>query len=219
MRPRARGRRRGGRRRLGRSRNARSPYSRISGTDGRTSWGPKLRSEKKKISREFRWIAFDLRLLQSIRELLAELHDLRRDDGATIARGRILAEVVLVVLLPAVERGERSHLRHDGSPPDPGFLDLPDDLLCHLLLFRGVREDRGAILRALVGSLSVPRGRIVDLQEGPQDVDEGNRLRVEGDLDGLRMTSGVRADGVVGRISQMSARKRTPQLLYLTATI
>src|SRR5438046_9134691 len=92
MRPRARGRRRGGRRRLGRSRNARSPYSRISGTDGRTSWGPKLRSEKKKISREFRWIAFDLWLLQSIRELLAELHDLRRDDGATIASGGILAE-------------------------------------------------------------------------------------------------------------------------------
>src|SRR5439155_19720191 len=95
-----------------RSRNARYPYCRISGTDGRTSSGRKSRSEKKKISREFRWIAFDLHLLQSIRKLLAELRELRRDDGATIARGGILAEVVLVVLLPAVERGERSDLRH-----------------------------------------------------------------------------------------------------------
>src|SRR5207245_8603457 len=145
----------------------RSPYSRIWGTDGRSSSGRKSRSEKKKIFQVFRWIAFGLRLLQSIRELLAELRDLRRNDGATIARGGILAEVVLVVLLPAVERGERSDLRHDGSPPDPGFLDLPDDLLRRLLLFRGVRDDRGAVLRVLVGSLSVQRSRIVDREEDP----------------------------------------------------
>src|SRR5207253_10183501 len=92
-------------RRLGRSRNARSPYCRISGTDGRTSSGRKSRSEKKKISREFRWIAFDLRLLQSIRKLLAELRDLRRDDGAKIGRAHVRAEVVLLVLLPAVDSG------------------------------------------------------------------------------------------------------------------
>src|SRR5207244_9772220 len=128
-RPRARGRRRGGRRRLGRSRNARSAYSRISGADGRTSSGRKSRSEKKKIAREFRWIAFDLRLLQSIRELLAELRDLRRNDGATIARGGILAEVVLVVRLPAVDRGERSGLCNDWSRLDTGLHDLTDDLL------------------------------------------------------------------------------------------
>src|SRR5437660_2094668 len=175
--PRARGRRRGGRRRLGRSRNARSPYSRISGTDGQTSSGRKSRSEKKKISREFRWIAFDLRLLQSIRKLLAELRDLRRNDGATIARGGILAEVILVVLLPAVERRERSDLRHDGSPPDPGFLDLPDDLLRRRLLFSGMGGDGGTILRSLVRPLPVQGGRIVDREEDPEEVEAGGGRR------------------------------------------
>src|SRR6267378_3693309 len=145
-------------------------------------------------------------LLQSVRELLAEFRDFRRDDGATISCGRILAEVILVVLLPAIERGERSHLRHDGSSPDPGFLDFLDDMPRRLLLLRGAGEDRGAVLRPLVRSLSILGGRLVDREEDPQDIHQGDRLWIEGDLHGLRMARCVRADGLVRRIREMTAR-------------
>src|SRR5438093_10327970 len=68
------------------------------------------------------------RLFQSVRELLAELCDLRRDDDPAIARGRVLAEVVLMVLLRSVERLQRREFRDDRPAPDSSFEYLRHDL-------------------------------------------------------------------------------------------
>src|SRR5256885_5511715 len=145
------------------------------------------------------------RLFQSVRELLAELCDLRRDDDAAIARGRVLAEVVLMVLLRSVERLQRREFRDDRPSPDSRFEDFRHDLPRGLLLLGSVVEGRRPILRPDVASLPVQLGRILDREEDPQDVRERNDVRIERDLHGLRVPCRVRADGLVRGIRESTA--------------
>src|SRR5213596_1418019 len=107
------------------------------------------------------------RLFQSVRELLAELRDLRRDDDPAIARGRVLAEVVLMVLLRSVERLQRRDFRDDRPSPDSRFEDFRHDLPRGLLLLRRIIEYRRPILRPDVAALSIQRRRVVDREEDP----------------------------------------------------
>src|SRR5262249_8495797 len=70
-----------------------------------------------------------------------------------------------------------------------------------LLLVAGV-EDRGAVVGADVVHLAVDRRRIVDLKEELKDVAERGLLRVEDDLDRLRVAAGAG----LGRIGNVPAR-------------
>src|SRR5207237_8480438 len=67
-----------------------------------------------------------LGLLQTVRKLLAELRNLRGDDDPAVPGGRILAEVVLVVFLGAVERTGRLDLGADWMPADFCLVHFPD---------------------------------------------------------------------------------------------
>src|SRR6516165_960969 len=66
-------------------------------------------------------------------------------------------------------------------------------------------EDRRAILRADIHSLSVERGRVVRGKEDVEDVAERNVGRIEGNLQHLSMASGAGADLLVGRLGYAAA--------------
>src|SRR5690606_19896050 len=67
-------------------------------------------------------------------------------------------------------------------------------------------KDCRAVLRADVRSLPVERRWIVDRKENLQQLLVGNHLRVEGDLDRLRVTGCTGADLLVGRVFYVAAR-------------
>ena len=110
-----------------------------------------------------------------------------------------------MVFLGPVERAERRDLRDDRVAPDFRPVHFRDDLLRGLLLLRRVIKDRGPILRPDVRTLTIEGRRIVDREEDAQDIDERDGLRVECDLDRLRMPRRVRAHGLVRGVCEMAA--------------
>jgi len=50
--------------------------------------------------------------------MLAELGQLRSDDGLAITLAWVLPEIALVIVLRAVKRLQGHHLGHDGRVPD-----------------------------------------------------------------------------------------------------
>src|SRR5215471_16032592 len=95
--------------------------------------------------------------LQPLQMLCAELGDLRCDDRAAVPLPRIAPEVILMVLLGGVERGERSHCGDDRGVEHTVALDFRDHLARHPLLLRAVIVDRRAVLGADVGALTIER--------------------------------------------------------------
>src|SRR6059058_5770013 len=83
---------------------------------------------------------------QLLKKMLAELRDLRRDDGAAVGLEGVLLEVVLVVALGRVELRERRDLGDDGRVPDARRREFCDDLLGGLALRGRVVENRASIL-------------------------------------------------------------------------
>src|SRR2546423_12289815 len=63
---------------------------------------------------------------QLLKKLLAELCDLRGDDGAAVGLGGVVVEVVLVVVLSRVERLERRDLCDDGRVPETRAVEFCD---------------------------------------------------------------------------------------------
>src|SRR5438067_860430 len=84
--------------------------------------------------------------------------------------------------------------------PDVLCLELPDDLLRHGLLLRGVVEDGRAVLGAHVPALAVERGRIVNREKDVEQVVERHDGGVEGDLHDLGVARGAGADVLVRRV-------------------
>src|SRR5918997_215600 len=126
--------------------------------------------------------------LEPFEVLLAELRDLRRDHDLAIRLVRVVPVVLLVVVLGDVERLERRHLGDYGVVPDALGLDLRDELLGDAALLLVVVEDRGSVLRPDVGALPVQRRGVVDGEENLQDLPERDRLRIERDLNDLRVS-------------------------------
>src|SRR5205807_2444104 len=123
----------------------------------------------------------------------AELGDFGRNDGPAVRLLPVEFEILLMVVLRLVEGLRRRHLGDDRVAPDPGGRQVPDHLLGGGLLGVAVVEDRRAILRALVRTLPVERGRVVHREERVEDLPERDDLRVEGDLDRLGVPGAPRA--------------------------
>ena len=121
-------------------------------------------------------------------------------EVARVARG-IALQVVLVLGLGLPERAGRGELGHDLAWPQAGGVDVGDRVLGDPALVVVGVEDRRAIARADVVALTVPRARIVDLEEELEQIAERLLLRVEGDLDRL----GVSPMVAVGRVGDVTA--------------
>ncbi len=63
--------------------------------------------------------------------------------------------IVEMVILGAVEIGERRDLRHDGIVPEPRFGDFLNYFLSRFLLFLIVSENCRAILRSDIRALPI----------------------------------------------------------------
>src|SRR5204863_9965240 len=112
----------------------------------------------------------------------------RADEMAGVAVG-VLLEVVLMLGLGLPERARRGDFRHDLPGPAPPRLDLGNRLLGDAALFLVAVEDRRAVARPEVVALPVERRRIVDAEEELEHVAVRGALRVEDDLDRLRMAA------------------------------
>src|SRR5215207_3373614 len=111
-------------------------------------------------------------------------------------------QVVLMVILGDKELGKWDHLCRHRSCESLRPIDCADESLSGLLLIRIGIEDHRTILRPDVRPLPVDLGRIVsNSKENVEKLNIGYRLRVETDLDRLRMPRISRSDfRIAGRI-------------------
>jgi hypothetical protein len=90
------------------------------------------------------------------------------------------------------ERPGRRHLGDDLPGPEARRFNVGDRVVGHPALFLVEIEDRRAIARPDVVALTVPRRRIVDLEEELQQISIRDLLGVEDDLDRLGVRAVVR---------------------------
>src|SRR5215218_7176301 len=120
---------------------------------------------------------------------------------------RIPLEIVLMLGLSFPERPGRRHLGDDLPGPEARRFNVGDRFVGHPALFLVEIEDRRAIARPDVVALTVPRRRIVDLEEELQQVSIRDPHWVEDDLDRL----GVRAVLAVRRVRDVAAAVAHPR--------
>jgi hypothetical protein len=99
------------------------------------------------------------------------------------------------------EGTDGGELGYDFARPETGGLDIRDRILRDALLLVVHVENGRAIARAHVVALTVARGGIMNLEERFQQRPVADQLRIESDLDRLRM----RAVMVVGRVWDIAA--------------
>jgi len=110
----------------------------------------------------------------------------------------VVLEVVLVVALGGIEALERDDFGDDGLRIDFGRVELRDVGLSDLLLLIVGIEDRGAVLRAVVGALVVEfSGIVADGEEDHEDLAVGNLGWIEDDFDRLGVAGFPGADFLV----------------------
>jgi hypothetical protein len=117
----------------------------------------------------------------------------------------LLLEIPLVVFLSAIELRGWNDLRHNRALEDVACFQRRDRLAGLRLLVGIVKENRGTILRAEIGTLSVQRGRIMILEKYSQQFPIGHALGIKFDLNGLGVTGSPRAHVLVGRILRCAA--------------
>src|SRR6476620_6627661 len=110
----------------------------------------------------------------------------------------VLLDVALVVVLGRPEGRCRDDLGHD-LLAEVGLGGVTRRLR-GLALLLGVVEDRGAVLRADVPALAVPRRRVVDAPEEREQLLVRHDVGVERDVDRLGVARAPRADLLVGRV-------------------
>ena len=89
-------------------------------------------------------------------------------------------------------------LRHDRRVESPRLVELGYEGLRDVALLGIHRKDRGPVLRADVGSLTVQLRRIVDHREKHlQDSPVGDDARIESDLHGLGVTGASCAHALI----------------------
>src|SRR3989304_10576018 len=74
-------------------------------------------------------------------------------------------------------------------------------------------ENHGSILRPDVVALAVERRRVVNGEEDLQEFPERDDVRIERDLEALRMVRGARADLLIRRVLHVPARVTDDDLL------
>jgi len=120
------------------------------------------------------------------------------DDDSAIGLVGVTSEVVLVVILRGIERGQREDFG------DNGFREVGGGLLAGLfgggLLLVVVREDDGAVLGTFVATLSVHGGGVVSFPKDLEDLVVGDDGGVEVDLNDLGVAGVTGADGFVGGV-------------------
>src|SRR5215813_8326225 len=111
-----------------------------------------------------------------------------------------------MIFLRLVESVEFRHLSHNRLVPDFLACDVSDDFVSDGFLLRRVIEDRGAILRADIGALTIQSRRIVDRKEDFEQFLERDHLRIELDLHDLGVACFSRAYLFIRRIGHSAAR-------------
>lgn len=101
----------------------------------------------------------------------------------------ITLQIVLMFWLGLPEWTGLRDFSHNLPGPQPGGLDLRDSVACNPLLFLARVENRRTIARSLIVSLTVQRGRVVDLEKEFQKLPITELLRVKNDLDRFGMCS------------------------------
>ena len=104
--------------------------------------------------------------------------------------GRVLLQVVLVVVLGWHVVVQWQHLGHDGSVKNRLLRDVLNERVGNGLVFWRTEVNAAAVLGARVIALAVQRRRIVHRPEGLEDLLVGDHRRIEFHLDDL----GVRVD-------------------------
>ena len=137
--------------------------------------------------------------------MLAELGYLGCNHGLAIGLKGIVGEIFLVIIFSHIELVEPGHFGDDGFIPDMLVIQLFNELFYCGLLPVVVIEDRRALLRPRVGSLTVERGWVVDGKEHVQDVLVSNDLRVEFDLHYFGMSGPAGADIAVAGVGYAAA--------------
>lgn len=120
-------------------------------------------------------------------------------------RQTALFKIPLMIFLGPPEGRRRFDCRDDRAPEATGFLQI--FLLCLrcAFLFRGVEEDRGAVLRSDIRSLPVQRRGVVVGKKYVQKCVIGNPCRVEAHLDDFGVSGAIRADLLIGRVGNAAA--------------
>src|SRR6266540_285125 len=128
----------------------------------------------------------------------------RASQGGRAGRATALLEVLLVVVLRLVERLRWLDLRDDRSSPARLLVRLRTEGCLPLLVV--VDEDDGAVVVADVPTLAVQLRRIVLAPEHVEQLLVRHPPGVVGHLDDLGVSGRVRADVLVGRVLERSAR-------------
>src|SRR4051794_39338489 len=114
---------------------------------------------------------------------------------AGVSEGGLL-QVVLVLLLGLPERASRRHLGDDLARPQARGVDVGDRVERDEPLLLARVEDRRAVAPAHVVALTVPRRRVVDLEEELQQLPERNHFGIEDDLYRLGVLTVISVRGV-----------------------
>src|ERR1700677_4216807 len=100
----------------------------------------------------------------------------------------VALQVVLVLRLSLPGRPRWCHLSGDLARPQTRGVDVGDRVLRGPPLLVAEVENGRPVAGPEIVSLPVQRGRVMDLEEELQQVPVGDLVRVEGDLDRLRVT-------------------------------
>src|SRR5260370_25839092 len=134
----------------------------------------------------------------------------RGSRRSNVAAGRAaLFEVTLVVFLGAPKRARRSNFRgHGATQLGARFDGLLGLFRCGFLLGR-VKKDRGPILRALIGHLSIHLSRVVNRPENVEQLIVAEFLRVKSDLYDFGMAGRIRTNILIAGVFRATDRKST----------
>ena len=147
-------------------------------------------------------------------EFLAELGDFGGDHKLAVGLVGIVFEIILMVILGAVEDIQRGDFGDDGVGPQVGGVEFGADGLRRFLLRLIVIEDGRAVLRADVVALAVGGGGVVDGEEDFQYLAEGDDAGVESDLDDFGVAGAFAADLLVGGVGHVAASVAGDDGLY-----
>ena len=111
-----------------------------------------------------------------------------------------------MIFFGLVEGLGRRDFRYDRRGQDSGGVDCGDDFVRGLFLFGPEIKNSGAVLRAAVVALPVFGRGVVDLEEELQNCAEAGLYGVEGDFHGFGMAGLTRANIIIFRAFERSAR-------------
>src|SRR5450755_2204518 len=121
-----------------------------------------------------------------------------------------LFQILLVIILGGMERHRWDDLGDNRFLEASRLLQLLLRQLGFALLLRGVKKDRGAILRSIVRTLAVELGGIMVFPKHFQQLLVGKFRRIVLHFDCLGVAGAVAANILVGRIGKVAARVSNP---------